>query len=683
MNPDAVNPRVIRIPVPRLSIMHVRLTSALCLILGPAVLGQQFIEQPGVLTGPELWSESITPLDVNEDGNLDLFIANAQGYEVPGDFGAPSSSPLRPTLLIQTGLNGGVPVFEDRTDALIPPSIVVHGKAAAVCDVDGDGLDDIVIAVAFGDQQRLLLKDPAGPGYLDESHRLGTLVLNAFHVGAGDLDDDGDMDLVFADAGPNSFSAPGGKARLLINDGNGFFAHAPGQMNAIKKVGAQNAKIVDIDGDLDLDVIVDGKSSVTQVYLNDGAAEFTLDTSLVPTAVQVPGAGAYETEWGDLDGDLDIDCVYMNFAGSGFPTTDIAMENQLSQTGAPNLVAVTDALLGQNAQDENDFALMDTDDDGDLDLVVAALTFGSPVTPEKLFLNSGSFGPGFLQQVPGAFTGLLDATLDIAVADFDHDGRYDLVTANGEIPTSSFVNRYYRNLGPTDSTSPTIGRVASLPQWVSVEDLARDLSVRSWIQDSVVDDGATYVTAELSWQVTKGNASNLGTSAMPHVGGNIHRGVLDAQPTTEGLVGAMVKAEVSAEDGQGNASLSTQQSFLVCGAEAYGSPGTLSLIPPRSAGPGGSYLFRISGGQPQRPGVLAMATQQAMIPIAAGTLLVDPNSTTRVVFQLDANGKVDVSVPISSSAQPGETRYFQALARTTAHSSGMALSGGVETVVCE
>lgn len=216
------------------------------LLFAPASVAQQFVERPGVLTGPVVWSECIVPLDVNQDGLLDLFIVNAQGYEVPGDFGAPSSDPLRPTLLIHVGNSGGVPVFQDRTDLLVPASIVIHGKSVAVCDVDGDGLEDLVIAVAFGDQQRLLRKDPAGPGYLDETFRLPPLVLNAFHVGWGDLDDDGD--LVFADAGPNSFSAPVGKARLLINDGAGFFTEAPGQLSAIEKIGAQNAKIVDIDG---------------------------------------------------------------------------------------------------------------------------------------------------------------------------------------------------------------------------------------------------------------------------------------------------------------------------------------------------------------------------------------------------------------------------------------------------
>jgi hypothetical protein len=641
------------------------------------------VERQGVLPGPPLWSECVVSIDANQDGLLDIFVLNAQGYAVPGDYGAPSSDPLPPNLLIHQGVVQGIPTFQDQSATLLPLGFVAHGKQSAVCDVDGDGLLDLVIATAFSDQQRILRKDPNGPGYLDETHRLPPLILNSFGVGWGDFDDDGDIDLVFTDAGASSFGGAGGKARLLINDGTGFFTDAPGRLNAINKIGAQNAKIVDIDSDLDLDIVVDGKSAVSQVYLNDGSGNFTLDTTLIPAAVSVPGAGAYETEWGDLDGDLDLDCLYMNFAGSGFPTTDVAMENQMSQSGVPSLVTIPNAFRGQNAQDENEFALLDTDDDGDLDVLVAALTFGTPITPEKLFLNTGTLGPAFLVQSPDALTGILDSTLDMAIADFNGDGRYDIVTANGEIPTSSFDNLYYENTGPQDTKAPTIGRVSSLPAFLSIHEIQQGLPVRSWIQDSVVDDGISFVEAKLIAKVTKEGLMVQSSERMPHIGGQVHRALLSPQRTSAGIVGAMVSVEVEAHDPAGNTSISDEQQFVVCGSESYGAGTGLTLNGPTRPTAISQFDMELYGGEPGRPGILWQGTGKASIPLGGGTFLVDPNGAIRIVFVLDGSGAATLSVPLDQNAGAGDGSFFQAFARSMSTSAGLVLSNGVQTVLCD
>jgi hypothetical protein len=671
-------------PPPSLdTFMRPNLALATLLFISSSTQAQQFVERPGVLPGPPVWSECVVPIDVNGDNLLDLFIVNAQGYAVPGDYGAPSSSPLRPTLLMHTGTINGIPSFQEQTAALIPASIVVHGKSVAVCDVDGDGREDMVIAVAFGDQQRLLLKDPVGPGYLDETFRLPPLVLNSFHVGWGDLDDDGDIDLVFTDAGPSSFTGPGGKARLLINDGFGFFTDAPNQLNAIRKIGAQNAKIVDLDGDLDLDIVIDGKSSITQVYFNDGSGSFTLDTQLVPAAVQANSGGAYEVEWGDMDGDTDLDCLYMNFAGGAFPTTNIAMENRLAETGALRLRSIPSAFNGQNAQDENEFAFLDADDDGDLDVLVAALNFGTPITSEKLFMNSGTIGPGFLTQAVGAFPGTIDATLDMAVADFNQDGRYDIVTVNGEVPTSSFDNLYYENVGPQDNTSPMIGRVTELPTILPAISLAAGAVIRSWIQDSVVDDGATYVEAQLDWSVSENGVVVQSSTAMPHIGGGLHRAELLPLATSEGLVGATVSFSVYAADPMGNAISSTPSDILVCGTETYGTVTGLTVSGPDTAGPTDGLRIFVSGGEPNKPGILWRSSAPASISIPGGTLWIDPQGAQRLPFVLDASGSAQISVPLGLNAAGGDEHYVQAFARSSSASTGMIISSGLQAVLCE
>src|SRR5262245_50684279 len=240
-----------------------------CLLLCLAARGaaaQQFQEQSGLLPVPtDYWTEAVTPVDADEDGRWDVLFVHANGWAVPGDFQATGTFPLPPIILLNAGPHAGNPVFVDASAAYLPAELAVHGKGASVADFDGDGHDDIVLAVAFGGRQRLLMKQPGTLSYVDEgTTRLPPMTINCFSAGVGDLDDDGDMDIVFTDAGPLTFSAPGGKARLCMNDGNGFFTEHAAWLNASNKIGAQNAKIIDIDNDFDLDVIVDGKSPQTQ-----------------------------------------------------------------------------------------------------------------------------------------------------------------------------------------------------------------------------------------------------------------------------------------------------------------------------------------------------------------------------------------------------------------------------------
>ena len=507
---------------------------------------QQFIEARNVFPGPELWTEAGVLLDANEDGAWDVLFVNANGYA------APSGDPLPPTLMVQTGHAAGVASFEDRTATLLPSSLRLHGKGAAVADLDGDGHQEIVFAAAYGAQQPLVRKTSSAGPYLDETFRLPSLVLNSFSVQAGDLDDDGDLDLVFADSGEFAWAEPGGRARLLLNRGDGTFHDAPAQLGAALKVGAQNIKFVDLDLDLDVDVVVDGKSPHTQLYINDGRANFRLDQEIFPAANVPTQLSTYETEWADMDGDLDVDALLMNQEAV---FVDAAVQNRLVETGRLGFQSSTAAFAGPNSDDENDFAFLDADDDGDLDVIVATLAPSS----EKLFLNrgplsNGDWGSGFLSYVEGAFSSGPDATLDATIADFDGDGRYDVVTSQGEFG-ASYANRYYRNAGPMDTQAPRITQTTRTPAAISLGLLAQRLPVRAAIVDSVVDDNVTFVKARLSWTVTHSGSTIQYSADMPHVGGGIHRGmlVLAGSVAVGDRVGLRIDpAHVHLFDAQGN-----------------------------------------------------------------------------------------------------------------------------------
>jgi hypothetical protein len=660
-----------------MSAVRPRLVAALLLFALPisAVRAQQqFVEQPLQIPGPILWSETALPLDANGDGLLDVLFLNASGYQFPGDLnGDPTPKP--PTLVLGTGIVEGVPTFADATSQYFPPSFEIHGKHVAMFDVNGDGDDDLVFAAAFGDQQRIFIKDTPNDRYVDQTFRLPVLILNAFNVGWGDFDDDGDIDLVFPDAGPDAFNPPGGLARLLLNDGAGVYAEAP--FPAVLKVGAQNAKVVDIDGDLDLDVIIDGKSPVMQLYLNDGAANFTLDLTTIPPT-DASSFGTYESEWADLDGDSDIDGLLIN-SGPIFESGGV--QNLLADTSSLSMSLDNTVFHGSNDDDENDYVYLDSDDDGDLDVLVGTLQIGP--TPEKLFVNTGTFGPGFLVQQALAFTESLDATLDLGVADFDGDGAYDVVSAQGEFPVlTGFRNRYYKNIGAPDTTAPGLLAASMLPSLVTIDDVTGDgLVLRAGIQDSIVDDGITYVQATLEWDVAKGASTDPDTAPMPHVGGNVHRGELVAQPTAEGLVGAQIDVSVQATDPVGNTVSLPLGSTVVCGSESYGAGTGLVLVPPPPAGPGDLLSFIVQGPS-LAPGALLFSLGQDVIPYAGGSILVSlPTVVEPFFFAIGGSGSVLLPLPLPANPIfEGLTFYSQAV---ISQSGAKTLSAGVETVICE
>lgn len=652
--------------------------------LSTSLAAQQFVSSP-IPADPGVWSEAAIPLDADGDGLLDVLVLNAQGWEKPGDFQAPNNQPLLPTLLRNTGPGGnGDPVFVDATATFLPAGLLMHAKAAAVADFDGDGHDDIAIAVAFDAPQRLLRKDPVAGAWVDESNRLPAgFAFNGFSVAAGDLDDDGDMDLVYAATGHVTFGGIGGLARLLLNDGTGFFTDEPVRLGAVPKIGAQNVKLVDLDQDLDLDLVIDGKSPVTQAYINDGTAQFTYDGTMFPAA---PFGETYETEYADLDGDSDFDTFLMNWDS---PFINTFLLNDLVPGGSPAFVEQPTYFNGPNNQDENDFAWLDVDDDGDYDLLVGALQFsvGSPPTPEKLLINTGVVGPGWFDYSEGAFDVAPDATLDLGLGDFDGDGDMDIVSVQGEF--TPFANVYHRNTGPADSRAPVVRQVSPAPQTLPLSALASGWPRRAWIEDALVDDETVYITADLVVDSLKGAAATRTTTGMGYVGGALWRGVVDPAPSPAGgLVGTDVSYHVVSTDPQGNVGASSVQSVRLCGAESYGVAGPdadLALSIDVEPTVGAPLTLSVSGGTPSKPGVLIGSLAKLDVPLAGGRLLVDPSPGALFVnVGLDVSGGFDVSTALPDDPMLiGVTLHIQYAAFDDTQVFDLALSNALELVFCE
>ena len=200
--------------------------------------------------------------------------------------------------------------FADRTSTRFP-SQSVYSNQLSFCDVDNDG--DLDIAFADGQgyssagaalRAKLYIND--GAGFFSDESNARIPVLGWYRgVEFGDIDGDGDWDMVLA----NDFNR---LPVLLKNDGNGFFTDISDQLPGLTLSSAR-AQFADVDGDGDLDLAFChsgtsnrfGSNGRPQLYLNDGTGTFS-----DATVTNTPNAMVRDQQdilFFDMDNDLDLD----------------------------------------------------------------------------------------------------------------------------------------------------------------------------------------------------------------------------------------------------------------------------------------------------------------------------------------------------------------------------------------
>src|SRR5439155_7610308 len=121
------------------------------------------------------------------------------------------------------------------------------GSGIAAGDIDGDGLCDLYFCRLEG--PNVLYRNLGNCKFEDITASAGVACPDQYSTGAAfaDVDGDGDLDLLV-----NSL---GGGTRLFLNDGQGHFTEAPGA-GLVRKFAAMSMALADIDGDGDLDLYV-------------------------------------------------------------------------------------------------------------------------------------------------------------------------------------------------------------------------------------------------------------------------------------------------------------------------------------------------------------------------------------------------------------------------------------------
>lgn len=316
--------------------------------------------------------------------------------------------------------------------ALAPSELVL-------VDVDGDGDLDLVAAEPGGAQLEVERGDGLGDFVLASTLPLGPPVAS-LRLAAGDLDGDGDVDLVVARDGDVD------DVLVLINAGGAFTPAPP------LEVGGSPAavSIVDFDGDGALDIVINhrGASVFVGVHFGDGAGNFSALQSVAPlpffddrpALVDLTGdglpdvAGVRGTQqlsmWRNEGASIASLAVY----GTDWPMAAVLGADLLGGP-SPDLVGLHAGVDGgmamvwtAAAEPYTPFAtsvplrggwLGRFDDDASLDVVAAT---GAPTVAVLRGDGLGGFACEQILEVLDP----TDATT-VAVGDIDGDGRRDIV----------------------------------------------------------------------------------------------------------------------------------------------------------------------------------------------------------------------------------------------------------------
>jgi hypothetical protein len=209
-------------------------------------------------------------------------------------------------------------------EEVLPGSLLGELSAGLIADFTADGLPDLL---CIKNDRLFLLRGIEGGRFSSSPpEQVVSLEFPAQAVAAltaGDIDGDGDLDAWFGQYKPpyigGQMPTPyydandGHPAALLVNDGTGRFEDRTEAAGLAAKRHRRTfaASFVDLDGDRDLDLLVNSDFAGLDIYYNDGGGNFTDVTDRVVDERHNFGMGHTFADF-NLDGRLDVYTIGMS-----------------------------------------------------------------------------------------------------------------------------------------------------------------------------------------------------------------------------------------------------------------------------------------------------------------------------------------------------------------------------------
>ncbi|MFC1572641.1 T9SS type A sorting domain-containing protein [Candidatus Eisenbacteria bacterium] len=455
------------------------------------------------------WPSSVCAADLDEDGALDLAVANSGSREVTvlrnharlvdevnphqNEVGASpdimldavfhkgmDATSINDATFIVNGrsmgrCNGYVEYFEEyRTvffhshptfvDGELVTAVLTNGlRYADGSSVDGGFVWSFTVMSDLG----------AGHFYHDADYDTGP---GPHRLVAADLNWDGEIDLATADSDSNTVS-------VLMGIGEGQF-----QLDASYVVGDTPLGVVaaDVDGDTDTDLVaVHSEQGLATVLKNTGAGDFSVD------GAYAIGAGPIYVIAPDLDGDGDLDLATANYDG-GSVSILLNDGDGVYAPDSPYLVSGNPVWVTSG----------DLDGDGDMDL--ATVDYDSATV--TILANDGE--GVFTTRYTYEFTGYL-----CAVIAGDFDGDFDLDLAFTDCENDSLMvmlNEGYEGFS-LESTCPT----GEYPQSLYTADLDGDNDLDLVTANSASNDvSVVHNAGDGTFSLVSDCPAGLGTSSV-------------------------------------------------------------------------------------------------------------------------------------------------------------------------